>query len=94
MLCALKPISPAYLDNPIQVRPGDRLHRLIARLHDSHIDDLTDAAIESLEVMADEFRLTDASGCPLREVQSQALWRQALDAERVADPMEKEQGDA
>lgn len=62
----LKSISASYLEKRLEVRPGDRLHRLLARLHDSHIDDLTDEAIAALEVVADDFRITDASGRPLR----------------------------
>lgn len=61
----LKPVSSIFMDRALELSPGDRLHRLVARLHDSHIDDLTDEAIEALEVLADDWRLTDASGTPL-----------------------------
>lgn len=61
----LKPISSSYLMSEIRLKPGDRLHRLAARLCDSWIDDLTDEAILKIEEIVDDLRLTSASGTPL-----------------------------
>jgi hypothetical protein len=58
----LKPIDGTYLLDVIRLSPGDRLHRLVARLGDTYIDDLTDDRIVELERMADGFRVTHASG--------------------------------
>ena len=61
-MAELKPIAGSYLHSEIRLQPGDRLHRLVARLCDSWIDDLTDEAIIEIEKFADDFRLTHASG--------------------------------
>jgi hypothetical protein len=58
----LKPIAGEYLVKPLVLKPGDRLHRIVARLHDTHIDDLTDAVIRSLEDQIDMNRITHADG--------------------------------
>lgn len=58
----LKPINKEYLRDLITLRPGDRLHRLVARLADTYIDDLSDDRIIELERLADTFRLTHANG--------------------------------
>jgi hypothetical protein len=61
----LKPISVSYLEREIRLKPGERLHRIVARMCDSYIDDLTDEAIVELEKAVDDLRLTSASGQPL-----------------------------
>lgn len=61
----LKPIAPEYLNDRIVLKPGDRLHRLIARLGDTWIDDLSDERIIEIERLADSFRLTHADGSRL-----------------------------
>jgi hypothetical protein len=53
--------------------PGDRLHRLIARLADTYIDDLSEARIVQLERLADTFRITHASGARLHANRSEGL---------------------
>lgn len=58
----LKPIDHEYLRDLISLRPGDRLHRLVARLADTYIDDLSEDRIVELERFADTFRLTHANG--------------------------------
>lgn len=58
----LKPVDAKYLRDAIRLKPGDRLHRLVARLSDTYIDDLSDARIIELERLADTFRLTGADG--------------------------------
>jgi hypothetical protein len=35
-------IAPEYLNKRLELNPGDRLHRLVAMLHDTWYDDLTD----------------------------------------------------
>lgn len=61
----LKPIDGEYLRDVIRLAPGDRLHRLVARLADTYIDDLSDDRIVELERLADTFRITHASGARL-----------------------------
>ena len=58
----LKPVADEYLRDVIQIKPGSRLHRLIARLGDTYIDDLSDDRIVELERLADTFRVTHADG--------------------------------
>lgn len=58
----LLPISDEYLRDQHTIRPGDRLHRLIARMADTHIDDLSDDRIEQIERLVDSFRLGHADG--------------------------------
>ncbi len=58
----LKPISNDYLRDNITLKPGDRLHRLVARLGDTYYDDLSDERINELEQLADTFRITHADG--------------------------------
>lgn len=68
MAAPLKPISGDYLRDELRLRPGDalrcadRLHRLVARLFDTHIDDLTDERIVQIEGLIDAFRITHADG--------------------------------
>jgi hypothetical protein len=62
MAASLKPIDNTYLRDVIRLAPGDRLHRLIARLADTYIDDLSDESIVELEQLADTFRITHADG--------------------------------
>jgi hypothetical protein len=62
MTDTLKPIAEEYLRDEIRLRPGDRLHRLVARLSDTWFDDLSDDRIVELEHHADNFRLTHSSG--------------------------------
>lgn len=59
---ALKPVADDYLRDFIKLNPGDRLHRLVARLGDTWIDDLSEDRIIELEQLADSFRITHASG--------------------------------
>ena len=61
-MSALKPIADEYMRDQITVKPGSRLHRLIARLSDSYIDDISDERLLELEPLADSFRITHASG--------------------------------
>ncbi len=65
----LKPISADYLRDRIVLEPErSRLHRLVARLCDTYIDDLTDERIIELERLADTFRITHASGTRFNSV--------------------------
>lgn len=59
---ALKPVSAEKLSNLYRIKPGDRLHRLVARLADSWIDDISDERILELEALVDSWRLTDSDG--------------------------------
>lgn len=63
----LKPVDGSYLRDGIRLSPGDRLHRLVARLFDTHIDDLTEERILDLERLADSFRITHSDGRSLHE---------------------------
>jgi hypothetical protein len=58
----MKPVDPTYLAETFTIRPRDRLHRLVARLHDTWIDDLSEERIEEVERLVDSFRHTHASG--------------------------------
>ncbi|QUS40549.1 hypothetical protein RPMA_18195 [Tardiphaga alba] len=59
----LKPIANDYLKDRIVLEPcKSRLHRLVARLFDTYIDDLSDERIIELEQLADSFRITHADG--------------------------------
>lgn len=58
----LKPVADEYMRDEHRFRPGERLHRLVARLGDTWIDDLTEDRIIELERLADSFRLTHADG--------------------------------
>lgn len=58
----LKPIDETYARSQIVLRPGDRLHRVVQRLADTYIDDLTDDRILEVERLIDSYRLTHASG--------------------------------
>ncbi|CAH2399104.1 hypothetical protein [Mesorhizobium ventifaucium] len=58
----LNPIDPEYLRTAFIVAPGERLHRLLARLSDSYIDDLSDDLIEGLERTLDAHRICHADG--------------------------------
>jgi len=62
MNTALLPVAEEYLRDNIILKPGDRLHRLVARLADTWIDDLSDERIEALEREADTYRITHADG--------------------------------
>lgn len=52
----LHPISEYYLSETHIIRPGDRLHRLVSRLLDTHYDDLSEDRIEEIERHVDTFR--------------------------------------
>ena len=49
----------------ITVRPGDRLHPLLALISDTHIDDLPNYRLQQLEEMVRGWRITRADGSPL-----------------------------
>lgn len=55
-------IDPKYLDSELRVKPGDRLHRLVAMLFDTYYDDLTEERIAELEEHIARFRWMNASG--------------------------------
>ena len=52
----MKPIAPEVLAQTHEVKPGDRLHRLISRMADTYCDDLSEDRIEELERQVDEWR--------------------------------------
>lgn len=58
----MKPIAPEYEKQQYDVRPGHRLHRLIARIADTYFDDISDDRIEELERMVDDWRWMHADG--------------------------------
>lgn len=58
----LKPIDETYARSQVTLRPGDRLHRIVQRMADTYIDDLTDDRILAVEQLIDSYRLTHASG--------------------------------
>lgn len=62
---SLKAIAAEYLNKAHTLKPGDRLHRLVARLGDTYYDDLTEDRIVEIERLVDQFRLTHADGSRL-----------------------------
>ena len=54
-------INPEYALKPLTVAPGGRLHRLVALLFDTYIDDLTDERIAELERRVEAFRWCNAN---------------------------------
>lgn len=55
-------IDPEYLNSELKVKPGNRLHRLVALLFDTYYDDLTEARIAELEAAVETFRWMSANG--------------------------------
>lgn len=55
-------IDEDYLNKELVSKPGQRLHRLIAMLFDTHYDDLTDARIAELQDHVAKFRWMNANG--------------------------------
>lgn len=55
-------VDVMYAEAIITVRPGDRLHGLLAILCDTWIDDLTSDRIAELEALAASWRWTNAAG--------------------------------
>ena len=55
-------IAPAYANGELRLRPGDRLHRLVAMLFDTYIDDLSDDRIAELERQVESWRWCNAAG--------------------------------
>ena len=55
-------IAPEYLEQEITLKPGERLHRLVALLYDTYYDDLTDDRIAELEAAVERFRWCNADG--------------------------------
>lgn len=58
----MQKIQDEYAHRRLIVEPGDRIHRIVALLFDTWIDDLTDERIAELEQMIERFRWMDASG--------------------------------
>lgn len=56
------PIDPEYLFSELTLKPGNRLHRLVAMLFDTYYDDLTDQRIAELEQHVARFRWMHANG--------------------------------
>ena len=55
-------IADEYLNSVITLSPGDRFHRLIAMLGDTHYDDVTDERIAELEASVERWRWMNAAG--------------------------------
>lgn len=54
----LHPVADKYLRETFTLKPGDPLHRLVARLTDTYYDDLTDERIEEIERHVDQLMPT------------------------------------
>lgn len=67
MMDDLKPIDSTYLRDELRLKPGSRLHRLVARMFDTYIDDIDDNRIVEIERIVDSFRITHASGASFGE---------------------------
>lgn len=57
-----KPIAGEYLNRELTVKPGEKLHHLLAMLFDTYYDDLTEERIADLEATVENFRWMNASG--------------------------------
>lgn len=57
-----QPIADEYLSRELTVKPGDKMHRLVAMLFDTYYDDLTEERIGDLEATIENFRWMNASG--------------------------------
>lgn len=55
-------IAPEYANSELKVKPGDRLHRLVALLFDTYFDDLSDDRITELERHIEGWRWCNAAG--------------------------------
>jgi hypothetical protein len=55
-------IAPEYANSDLTVKPGSRLHRIVALLFDTHYDDLTEARIAEIEHSIETWRWCDAAG--------------------------------
>ncbi len=55
-------IAPEYAEAELKLKPGSRLHRLVAMLFDTYIDDLSDDRIAELEQHIASFRWCNAAG--------------------------------
>lgn len=58
----MKPVLRTYANNAIIIDVGTRLHSIVARLLDSHIDDIDSAVLDQLERDIDSHRTTHANG--------------------------------
>lgn len=57
----MQPIAPEYENSELKVKPGDRLHRIVALLFDTYYDDMTDL-IPEIEHMIEARRWCNAAG--------------------------------
>lgn len=58
----LSPVSKDYSENRIILETGSRLHGFVARLMDTHVDDVTSSDLMELERKVDAMRVTHADG--------------------------------
>lgn len=58
----MRRVALEYASQPLEVKPGNRLHRLMSILFDTYYDDLTDERIAELEDLADSWRWMNANG--------------------------------
>jgi peptidoglycan/xylan/chitin deacetylase (PgdA/CDA1 family) len=57
----MQKIAPEYANAELTVRPGDRLHRIVALLFDTYYDDVTDHIAE-IERSIEAWRWCAADG--------------------------------
>jgi hypothetical protein len=55
-------VSDEYANQELIVKPGDRLHRVVAMLFDTYYDDITDERLAEIEKVIESFRWMNASG--------------------------------
>ena len=55
-------VSDEYENQELRVKPGDRLHRVVAMLFDTYCDDITDERLAEIENVIESFRWMNASG--------------------------------
>lgn len=54
-------IADSYM-RELTIKPGDRFHRLVAMLFDTHYDDVTDERLGELERLVGSWRWMNAAG--------------------------------
>jgi hypothetical protein len=55
-------IASEYANAELHLKPGSRLHRLVALMFDTYCDDISDARIADLEQQVESFRWMNAAG--------------------------------
>ena len=58
----MQKIAAEFLNQPIEVKPGEKLHLLVALLSDTHYDDVTQERVDELVSQVESWRWCNAAG--------------------------------